>query len=543
MLDALRDLAEREQLVQEPGFQKIRIDWLIAIDRNGTLLGFQTTKSTDGRGKAVSKTFLAPQRSGRTVKVQAEHLVDKREYVFGGEDERSRKAAAAFRDDIASIAAFTGDDAIAAIGRFLRRWDDGEFRDRLPADLSDQDTFGFVIEPEHAYLFDPTRPSVRDYVRSLASTEGKRIRECLVCGRPAPIERLHRDIKGVPGTTRAKLSSVNSPAFESYGFTQGFNAPVCESCAESYAAALNCLLDPRASYRRNVRLDASSGVVFWSSSSFDDIFSSMLEGNPDAVAALYGSPWKGRPVRTESADRFYACVLGSAQGRVVVREWIEESLSRAIENLRRYFEDIEIVRRDGARPPALNFLIRELAPLKSSEKTIPPHLEAGIVRAVFTGSPFPRTVIETVIRRCRSDGNISWPRMALLRATLRRLPNSPWKEVPSAMDPTNANAAYLCGRLFAVLERLQREAQGETNVTIADRYYGSASSAPASIFGALMRLHVHHLAKCKRPEFFRRLIGEICKILPQELPKTLSLTEQAVFTIGYYQQRQALFER
>lgn len=47
-----------------------------------------------------------------------------------------------------------------------------------------------------------------------------------------------------------------------------------------------------------------------------------------------------------------------------------------------------------------------------------------------------------------------------------------------ALDLENKNQGYLCGRLFAVLEKIQEDAQPGINSTIKDRFYGAASVTP-----------------------------------------------------------------
>lgn len=113
-----------------------------------------------------------------------------------------------------------------------------------------------------------------------------------------------------------------------------------------------------------------------------------------------------------------------------------------------------------------------------------------------------------------------------------------------ALDRENQNQAYLCGRLFAVLEKLQQEASGNSlNRTIKDAYFASASSKPALIFPKLIRLAQNHLNKVKYPVVYNKLIGEILNGLNGEFPETLFLKDQGRFIVGYYQQYQSFFER
>ena len=115
-----------------------------------------------------------------------------------------------------------------------------------------------------------------------------------------------------------------------------------------------------------------------------------------------------------------------------------------------------------------------------------------------------------------------------------------------ALDKGNMGQAYLCGRLFAVLERLQQDASnGKLNRTIKDAYFASASSKPVTVFPKLLKLAQNHLNKVDVPIQVRhsKLIGEIMDKINGEFPETLLLSDQGRFMIGYYQQRQDFFKK
>ena len=122
---------------------------------------------------------------------------------------------------------------------------------------------------------------------------------------------------------------------------------------------------------------------------------------------------------------------------------------------------------------------------------------------------------------------------------------------PKVFD-TN-DAAYNCGRLLAIFDDLQMNANDYNfdGAGVVERYYGSASSAPNSAFGILWRLHQHHLRKVSRKnkgasEAIKRRIAEIAALFPQpaplqppQFPRTFSLVEQGRFALGFYQQKAA----
>ena len=141
-------------------------------------------------------------------------------------------------------------------------------------------------------------------------------------------------------------------------------------------------------------------------------------------------------------------------------------------------------------------------------------------------------------------------RAALLKAWLSRKdkdasPNHPTERKPTIMlDTENDNPGYCLGRLFAVLEKTQKEALGDVNASIKDKFYATASADPAAVFGTLLRNNAFHAAKLEtgRQIYFEKLKGEICGHLV-EIPAHLGLADQARFALGYYHQLQAFFTK
>lgn len=58
------------------------------------------------------------------------------------------------------------------------------------------------------------------------------------------------------------------------------------------------------------------------------------------------------------------------------------------------------------------------------------------------------------------------------------------------LDEQNESRAYLCGRLFALICKLQFMAQGEVNSSIKDRFFASASNNPCRAMGILLTKYV-----------------------------------------------------
>jgi CRISPR-associated protein Csd1 len=298
--------------------------------------------------------------------------------------------------------------------------------------------------------------------------------------------------------------------------------------------------------------------VFWSErkSDLEDHFASFFamapKDDPDqdvrAVQSLFKSLETGAALPS-STTRFYVLGLAPNAARLSVRFWHQGTVAELSERIRQHFDDLEIERapRDTGRY-SLFWLLVEIAS-EGKIDNAPPGLAGDIVRAVLNGSPYPRTLLQQAIRRIRADRKVTRMRASILKACLNRFHRvHPTREMEMtvALDLTNNNAGYRLGRLFAVLEKIQEDAQPGINATIRDRYYGAASANPVTVFPQLLKLKNHHLAKLDnravRAAHEKRLT-EIVGGLAADMPAHLSMAEQARFAIGYYHQRQALFTK
>lgn len=112
------------------------------------------------------------------------------------------------------------------------------------------------------------------------------------------------------------------------------------------------------------------------------------------------------------------------------------------------------------------------------------------------------------------------------------------------LDKQNNNLGYLCGRLFAVLDRIQEKANGIHS--IQERYMNSASSTPSSVFATILNLSSHHSDKLDVGSriSFEKLKQEIIDKMPADgFPAHLDLQDQGRFFIGFYHQRQDFFTK
>ncbi len=536
-----------------PGFSMQKISFALVLNRSGELLQVTDLRETVGK-KPVARLLNVPEPVKRTAGVSSNFLWDNTGYVLGadgkGKPERTAETFLAFKDLHHEIGDGLDDDGMRAVLCFLDSWDPAgaaqlpHWEEMVGLNLV------FMLEDELRFLHE--RPAIRD--GWLAYSQGKSSEVegyCLVSGERAPIARLHPDIKGVRGaqTKGASIVSFNLDAFASYGKTQNFNAPVGEQAAFAYTTALNRLL--ASGSRQRVQIGDAS-TVFWTErpSPAEGFMGYVLNptdepGDVQAVRTFLEAARSGHyPPDVDPEIGFFILGLSPNAGRLSVRFWYAGTVGDMADKLRRHFDDLRIVKRFDNDPdyPGLWLLLRETAVQKKSEN-VPPLLGGAIMRSILTGSPYPASMLAVLLGRIRADQEVNYLRAAMIKACLVRHlrtynPNA-W-EVGMALDRESTNTPYRLGRLFAALEKAQRDAVPGANTTIKDRYFGSASATPRAVFPQLIRLAQHHIQKAEYGRSTDKLIEDILQPI-ENFPAHLKLDEQGMFALGYYHQRQAIY--
>ena len=559
----LRKSSEDDTALPPAGFERKEIAFVIVLDRSGSFVDLEDTRTGDGK-KKTARTFAVPQTVKRTVAVAPNLLWDNAAYVLGvdakGNPDRARKMHEAFVEGVASLARASDDAGAAATLAFLQRGDFQPVFDHPSwGQVTGADNLSFRLRGDQELVVQ--RGAVRKAIGTApeGETPAGETGLCLVTGEPDTVERLHPSIKGVWGaqSSGANIVSFNLDAFNSFGRTQGSNAPVGRNAVFAYTTALNYLLRKDSPQRMQVG-DAST--VFWAERAnlMETAFTALLgeppkddpDRNVEAAKALFGAPRTGSfGIDPSDETKFFVLGLAPNAARIAVRFWHATTVGEMAVHIRRHFEDIEIVRAPHD-PPVLPLfrLLVSTATLGKAEN-IRPNLGAATLRAILDGTSYPRELLAAAVQRCRAEQGVTYARAALIKASLVRLSraqsDSPHPEVSVSLDESNPNVAYRLGRLFAVLERTQEAASPGLNATIRERYYGAASSTPVTVFPRLLKLKNHHIAKLDnrgQAVNLERQIGGIMDGI-DEFPPLLTLADQGRFSIGYYHQRQSFFTR
>ena len=122
-------------------------------------------------------------------------------------------------------------------------------------------------------------------------------------------------------------------------------------------------------------------------------------------------------------------------------------------------------------------------------------MAADTLKAVLTGGKYPASLLNAVMLRIRAEHRITRERAAMIKAYYLKNENKdcPKEVLQEMINEESKNVPYTLGRLFAVLEHLQQEANPGINTTIKDKYFNSAAATPAQIFPLLLNLAQKHL--------------------------------------------------
>jgi len=576
ILQSLFRYYERSEELPREGWIRRGADYVIVLNEQGKCVNLQLI-GEERKGKIVPRELLVTAIGKQAMKhtnsgKDANLLWDNASFVFGTGNKGDIKLTS-FIETIDSWLGGSGDPGVQAVISFCRELQNdpalsSSLIERFGAkeDFERRDpvlVFQLVSDIEYIHQ----RPAVRSaYETALAaSTADSDLRgNCLVTGAVnVPLAPNESVIKGVWGGQPAgcNIVSFNLRAFESYGKRQrnGENAPISAQASFAYTTALNHMLS---SSRRIQVGDAST--VFWAEAPHDletmvpDLFGEPPKDDPDrgvdALKALYRSVDSGAFSVGDPDARFHVLGLAPNAARISIRFWETATALDLALRLRRHFDDIQIAR--APHDPEHLSLFRLLAAcaVQGKADNIPPNLGGDVMRAILEGLPYPATLLNAAVQRCRAEQKVTYPRAAAIKGCLNRQihqfnrsRNQQEREFTTMLDTQNPNPAYRLGRLFAALERIQEEAaggHGKLNATIRDRYYGAASSTPVAVFTTLLRLKNHHVGKLSagRAVQMEKLLGEIMDGV-SDFPRHLPLPEQGRFALGYYHQRQAFFTK
>ena len=586
VIKALVKLYERllaQKLVAPEGWDKQKIGYKVVIGTDGSLKDIVSVKETVVRKKAekqVPRTIMLPKAVVRTQGITANFLWDNAKYVFGylpDNPERGLDCFKAFRAKAHDVLDGATSKEALAILRFVDTYDPEELSSH-PVFVANEealnDPTNFVFCLEGGTISDMSEsPDIQKAWAEYLEREGRKDAILGICCETAKtdqiIARVHPKIKGITGadSSGAALVCFNVPSVCSYNGDgqQSANSHISAYAAAAYAKALNYLLSDT-SHRTSL---GNVTVVYWSESNtpeYGKCFDTLLDGNLNgktsySLDSIMGSVWKGKSFMFDEKElnpheSFYVLGFGSSGSRASVRFFWKDSFGGIVENLYKHQERLLVSRPEKVKSIPAYLLLKTAA---SPGSEIPSPVIDVLFNSILNDTPYPPPLFLNMVGRVLMDRDdkakgtqkISYVKAGMIKAYLVKNCYERWKELTAvALNEKCEKTPYLLGRLFALLEGIQRQALPNINTTIKDRFFNSACMTPEIAFPVLIRLAQTHMKKLSKPlaiYFDKKLTTMLDRITlvgeKDSFPKRLSPEEQGAFILGYYQERQSVFTK
>lgn len=579
------DILAKEGKVLPEGYSSVKIHYLISLTGDGSvdrIINYQdkvlVPSGKKTKEKEVPKEVRMPKRTEKSG-IEANIAEHRALYIFGlnqdkdilTPDDRTHKAQKSHQAFVeANLSFIEGlhSPLIDAFRAFLLNWEpEDETNNAWLLGLGKnygKSGYAFCLSGHPECLLHEEKEFKEKWERLFQDEKAKEkdshIAQDAISGERTSIARIHNKIKGVYGglATGSVLVGFNNPSENSYGNEQSYNSNISETVMNKYTEALNYLLN---SDRHKVLLDDMT-VVFWAmdtGEACENLLMDILFGQSDKMKAeqtermlakLFQDAKKGTVsggrLSLDSIDEnvdFYMIGLKPNSSRLSLKFLVRRKYADILWNIAKFQKDLQMGKE--FHTISIMRIKRELLSQKSKNEKVNPALLSSLMESMINGTRLPVSLLENVLRRVKADPGdqkVNAVRAGIIKAWINRA--SKKEELKVALDRENYRPAYLCGRLFAVLEKIQQEASGNNlNRTIKDGYFASASARPSVVFPKLIRLSQYHLNKVKSPVYFNKLTGEIIGHLDGGFPDTLFLKEQGEFVVGYYQQYQSFFEK
>ena len=431
-----------------------------------------------------------------------------------------------------------------------------------------------------------------DYLHRLAKNKPEA--HCLISGKKNNI-CLTFSIISLGKADKGKIVSFQKDqGYESQGKSQGENAPISIYEEYAYTAALKKLIHSKDNslkvYVKNPKskdgLIIDRILVYWSSApNKDDIkaiekpqnmFAHLDKYDPDDVVNVknfFADIKKGGIDGKFGKEKYYFLELvPTSQARIAISFWNECSIIDFADIVMRHFDAMNLNTYHNIiiRYDALS-MVNAVSPYKKSsgEYDRIPNMIDSVFRSIFSGTLYPEVLFKAAIGRIMAEQNRPIPdkdpnnywdferkdaeRAAICKAFLYR--NYKQTNIKNMLNEEIKDNGYICGRLFAVLERTQELANHESdNVWKSDlrsKYMNAAMTTPAIVFPAILANSNYYLDKLSNIKNIEELKQEIINKFKTDetamtlglFPKTLSVIEQGNFFVGYYQQRTVLLSK
>jgi CRISPR-associated protein Csd1 len=565
--------------LNDVAFEERAVPYFLQIGKDGNFLGItprfeqvasKNGKTVVGKGKQRSQTYRVPRspvnrNSGQHPMLAADEIG----YVLGpgpwtkpNDLDKVTKLHRAFVALVHRAAEETQDESLLACSVFYRHIE--ELQKAHDAFIAIEAAAGSNIALYASGEVVTDREPVqvwwrRHYEAATEQRVSTETAECLISGVVGPIPPTHPKIKhtvvlgGQP--SGVSLMSFDKGAFRSYGWEQNANSPVSSNRAMAYVLALNDLLKPGSSHRKDF---GDVAFLFWLRSDSPLNPGEMIDEAPThariaEVKALLNLSQAADP----NPNYFYMAAVSANGSRLILRSWITERLSVAVENVIAWWEGLQMQPFSADEPLSAPRFWQLLYAIEREGKPSAGRIVA-LRRRALEGprAPLGYRFVADVLQRMRVDPakRIDLAALGLLRLCLNDLHRSTGEgeTMPPSLDPQHPNThpAYLCGQLLAIHDYLQWKTfdtagESQPNSTIADRFYNLVMNSPAVGMEKVFTLGRKHIAKLRKLKEagagaafgIEQQIAQLEPLLGGDIPTRFGMHDKARFALGFYHQK------
>ena len=583
MLYELAEYAKKNNLISIPGLKSKNIKWAIVLNEKGDFIGLEETEREFPCCPVLEQRELISGSETRS-----HFLADSCEVVLSiiDKDEKILLKHKYFKKLLSEAGgaeillnicdkALENPQVLEKIREHFRK---------SKAKLTDNITFR--IGSVYPIELNTWHEWWQDFRKSINENKDKKqiqddLMVCLLDGQIVSPLKSHVKISGLSRVggqpSGTVLISFDKEAFRSFGLEQSKNAACSEEAVALYRSALDDLIKkaPRSLagalythwYKESIPIECDVLSDWDESDDQISIRNAIKKADELISAAREGN----RPENLN--NRYYILVLSGSGGRIMVRDWLQGDYSELVANMQQWFDDLAIISESGRGRAGYAKLWAYLVRLVSYRKgegiqklserinhELAP-LMPRIWHSIIRGNPLPDSVVVRVLTYIRSElldtgddaenrkkeSNLDALACSLLKAWYirKKRMNGGIENMGEEVNFQHPSAAYHAGRMMAVLSDIQKAALKDVGAGIVQRYYAAASSTPSLVLGRLVRQSQYHLDKLEsKGQIIRyeKMLQEVSQKIGNNLPKTLTLEEQTLFALGYYQQKADIYK-
>lgn len=565
---------QAQNLVPMNGWSIVKVCGALDIDEKGKLVDIIDLRNKNEKGKLLPQTMNLPNPVVRSNQIKPNMFFDNIEYITGLNIESPEKGLKKFesmKETHIDLLKSCDEPIAKAIVAYFENWKP-EYIDDFDQTIINELSKGNLIFSYKGEFLHENTICINLLNKKLNSQNNSNMKEmiCCITGEKTFVPAIHNKIKGLIGSQSAySLVSINIESACSYGKEQCYNSPMKKEIADNYVNAINYLIQNKNYYNID-----NTTLLYWSESAsqtYNDIFNNLFETNnnisTEELNSIIEKIKQGKPVdintQLNSNEKIYLLALATNGGRAVIKEFYTNSFGNIIKNIQAHYERLKLTHYDTNtksktdNPYKLTpFVIMKETSKKPKNKKekqeINQYLIKDLIQSIIRNKPYPESLYMAIQNQAKkecgeNDIAINYKKVAIIKAYLMANPITPKqiKEVLTvALQPENDNKAYILGRMFALIENVQKKASDTTS--ISQKYFTSASTMPATIYPMLIDLTKMYASKFKRKHgkepYEMRIISSLMNKL-DEYPKYFNQFEQGAFQIGYYHQREDLFTK